>query len=371
MPVTVVILAPAAAHAAGPLEAHLDAIRGALAVRHAARFAAAGADAVIVHRELPDDTPFGARLRRLLRDHAAGGIVVLGAGSMPLATDEDRRAFVDAARATKPAALANNAFSADAVAIACAADALRDLPDDLHSDNVLPRWLAEVAGVPVRDLRARRDLAFDVDTPLDVLLLAAADGAAAGDPADLPSLPHGDVSAVLERLVAMRALAGDPAAELLVAGRIAGADLRAIEQGSRARTRVLIEERGLRTAYMAAQRGRPNRRPPRSLLGRLLERDGPERLGELVAEHADGALIDTRVLLAARTGADEAGWPPPEDRFASDLLRPELVRDPWLRDLTAAAAGAQVPIVLGAHSLVGPGAVLALGLPFARDEADA
>jgi len=369
MPVTVVILAPAAAHAAGPLETHLDAIRGALAVRHAARFAAAGADAVVVHRELPDDTLFGARLRRLLRDHGSGGIVVLGAGSLPLATDEDRRAFVDAARATEPAALANNAFSADAVAIACATDALRDLPDELSSDNVLPRWLAEVAGVPVRDLRARRDLAFDVDTPLDVLLLATADRAA-GDPLDLPSLPDGDVAAVQERLLAMRALAGDPAAELLVAGRIAGADLRAIERGTRARTRVLIEERGLRTASLAAQRGRPNRRPPRSLLGRLLERDGPERLGELVADHADGALIDTRVLLAARTGADEAGWPQPEDRFASDLLRPELVRDPWLRDLTAAAAGARVPILLGAHTLVGPGAVLALGLPFARDEAD-
>ncbi len=28
-----------------------------------------------------------------------------------------------------------------------------------------------------------------------------------------------------------------------------------------------------------------------------------------------------------------------------------------------------MPILLGAHTLVGPGAVLALGLPFARDEA--
>ena len=165
------------------------------------------------------------------------------------------------------------------------------------------------------------------------------------------------------------ALARDPAAELLVAGRIAGDDLRAIERASRARTRVLVEERGLRTAALAAQRGRPNRRPPRSLLARLLDREGPERLGELVADHADGALIDTRVLFAARTGPDEADWPAPEDRFASDLLLPGLVGDPWLRDLTAAAAEAPVPILLGAHTLVGPGALVALGLPFARDGA--
>ena len=368
-PVTVLILAPAAAHAAGRLETHLDAIRGALAVRHAARFAATGADAVVVHRELPDDTPFGTRVRRLVADHGWGGIVVLGAGSLPLATDDDRRAFVEAARASEPAALANNAFSGDAVAIACATDALRALPDELASDNVLPRWLAEVGRVPVRDLHGRRDLAFDVDTPLDVLLLATSDRAGAVDLDILPSLPDGDVAAVRERLVALRAVARDPAAELLVAGRIAGADLRAIEHGSRARTRVLIEERGLRTASLAAQRGSPNRRPPRSLLARLLERDGPAHLGELVADHADGALVDTRVLLATRTGADEAGWPSAEDRFASDLLRPELVVDPWLRDLTEAAADAPVPILLGSHTVVGPGAVLALGLPFRPDEA--
>jgi len=365
-PVTVLILAPAAAHGAGRLETQLDAIRGALAVRHAARFAAAGADAVIVHRELPDDTPFGARLRRLVADHSTGGIVVLGAGSLPLATDDDRRLFVEAARGDEPAALANNAYSSDAVAIARATVALRDLPDDLASDNALPRWLAEVAGVPVRDLRERRDLAFDVDTPMDVVLLrdALVTGAA-----ELPWLAGDDDAAVRERLVALRAVARDPAAELLIAGRIAGDDLRAIERGSRARTRVLIEERGLRTAALASQRGRPNPRPPRSLLARLLDREGPERLGELVADHADGALIDTRVLLAARTGAEESAWPAPEDRFASDLLLPELVGDPWLRDLTAAAATARVPILLGAHTLVGPGSLLALGLPFARGEA--
>jgi hypothetical protein len=80
-----------------------------------------------------------------------------------------------------------------------------------------------------------------------------------------------------------------------------------------------------------------------------------------VRELCDGALIDSRVLIAHRYGADEAGWPVAEDRFASDLLLPDRIRDPWLRDLTTAAAEAQVPILLGGHSLVGPGLGLALG----------
>ncbi|MFL5715706.1 MAG: hypothetical protein ACJ769_13695, partial [Chloroflexota bacterium] len=263
--------------------------------------------------------------------------------------------FVEAARADEPGALANNAYSADVVAISDAATALRNLPADLASDNALPRWLAEVAGIRVRDLASRRDLAFDVDSPLDGLLLG-------GLVDRLPELPAADADAVRSRLASLRALAADPAAELLVAGRVNGSDLRAIERGSRARTRAVIEERGLRTAALAAQRGRPNRRPARSLLARLLEHEGPERLGEVVAAHADGALIDTRVLIAARAGADERGWPPAEDRYASDLLLADRVGDPWLRAITRSAAEAAVPILLGAHTLVGPGAVLALGI---------
>jgi hypothetical protein len=280
--------------------------------------------------------------------------VVLGAGSLPLATLADRRAFVAAASGAAPAVLANHRYSADAIAIACAGDALRDLPD-LGSDNALPRWLAEVAGLPVRDLRARRRLAMDVDSPLDLLLL---DGARGGPQLPLPA--EAEAGAARARLAALRALARDPAAELLVAGRLAAADLRWLERGTACRTRVLVEERGLRTAPAGALLGRPNRREPRSVLGLLLDRDGPGSLGTLVACLADGALVDSRVLLAHRLGADERRWPGAEDRFASDLLLVDRVGDRWLRELTAAAVEAPVPVLLGGHGLVGPGARLAL-----------
>jgi hypothetical protein len=102
------------------------------------------------------------------------------------------------------------------------------------------------------------------------------------------------------------------------------------------------------------------RRPPASVLGALLDRDGPASLGEHVGRLADGAIIDSRVLLAHRHGADEAVWPVPEDRFASDLLLPDRIADPWLRELTRSAASARVPILLGGHTLVGPGLRLAL-----------
>jgi len=358
--VTVVILAPELAAGAGPLERALDAARTALAEHHRAGFLASGAARVVVHREPPDDTPFGARLRRLVEMLRPEGLVVLGGGAIPLAAAADRRAFIEAAASDAPGVLANHRYSADVIAIARAGDVLADLPD-LPSDNALPRWLAESTGVAVRDLSARRRLAMDIDSPLDLLLLEGAIGAPA-----LP-LPGDDEAApVRERLGALRRLAAQPTAELLVAGRTSAADLRWLERHTRARTRALVEERGLRTATAAALLGRPNRRPPRSLLGELLDRDGPASLGRHVAALCDGALVDSRVLLAHRLGTDERAWPPPEDRFAADLLLPDRVVDPWLRSLAEAAAAAPVPVVLGAHSLVGPGVRLALRRPRGR-----
>ena len=97
------------------------------------------------------------------------GLVVLGSGAIPLATARDLAAFLDAAGADRPVALANNRYSADVVAIAHA-EVLAE-PPDLPDDNALPRWLEEVAGYEVGDLRRRWRLAFDIDGPLELVLL--------------------------------------------------------------------------------------------------------------------------------------------------------------------------------------------------------
>jgi hypothetical protein len=136
-----------------------------------------------------------------------------------------------------------------------------------------------------------------------------------------------------------------------------------LERGAAARVRAVVEERGLRAATHLAQAATTGdaSRPPSSLLGALLDRDGPGALGEVLARLGDAAIVDTRVLLAHRLGSEEASWPGPEDRFASDLLLPKRIRDPWLRELTAAASRAAIPILLGGHSLVGPGVRVIIG----------
>lgn len=350
-PVRVSILHPGANRRAGPLEQWVADARSHLADRHAAGFRVAGASDVEVVTGPPGE-PFGRRLRGLVESTArsGGGLVVLGSGAIPLATRADLRAFVEAAGSEDRLALANNRYSADVVAIA-RIDLLPPVPD-LPGDNALPRWLEEVAGHRVEDLRRRARLGFDIDGPLELVLLGSVDSA-----------PE-DVTAVRERIAAVRAIAANRRTEVVVAGRTSAMTLRWLERHAAARVRAWVEERGMRAATPLAQDATGMRsRPPASLLGEMLERDGPGSLATHLTRFGDAALIDTRVLLAHRLGVDEAGWPPAGDRFASDLLLPTCVADPWLRELTEAAATAPIPILLGGHSLVGPGVRLVVSGP--------
>src|SRR3990170_2952873 len=83
---------------AQPLSGWLHAARTRLAERHLAGFEAAGAADVRVVSGSAEDVPFGRRVRGLLPElRGFDGLVLLGAGAVPLATPADRRRFVAAA----------------------------------------------------------------------------------------------------------------------------------------------------------------------------------------------------------------------------------------------------------------------------------
>lgn len=349
--VRAIVLHRPAGMAAGPLERWLADARHERAERLVRRLAVAGATGGEILVGEPDDTTFGARIRAIVA--ALGresGLVVAGSGAAALATAHDLRPFVEIAASGEARAIVNNRHSADLVAIGDPG-VLGDVPD-LPSDNALPRWLEEVAGVPVEEVRSRWRLAFDLDSPLDLLV------------AGLATPP--DAAVAIDRLERVAEVLRDRRAEVLVAGRTSASALRLLERKAASRTRALVEERGLRASSRLALRaedaGRPGRsvRAPASVLAMLLDDRGPGALEAIAARLADAAVVDSRVLLAARLGADERGWPRAEDRYASDLLLPDRIDDPWLRELTNAARDAPIPILLGGHSLVGPGIRLLL-----------
>ena len=247
-PVAVRILHPEPDPASGPLTRWVAEARATLADHHRDAFIAAGAGDVAIVGGPADDRSFGDRLRELVAEVGSGGLVVLGSGSIPLATAGDRQALVAVAAGGERRALANNRYSADVVAIS-RVETLPVIPD-LPGDNALPRWLEEVAGYHVDDLRRRWRLAIDIDGPLDLILVGAGG-----------ARPVEDLSLLESRIAAVRAVASDPRAELLVAGRTSSATLAWLERHSAARTRAWVEERGMRAASRLAQGVDAGRRP--------------------------------------------------------------------------------------------------------------
>jgi hypothetical protein len=376
-PVVVLILQPEPRAGAGSALAGLEAARETLVDAHSAAFREIGIEDIRVVRERHEPwRPFGERVREQA-ERIAGegrgrqtGLIILGAGSIPLARREDYEAFARAATGRARRALANSYYSADAIAIPDAR-MLVDVPD-LPSDNALPRWLSELAGIPVADLRDRSRLAMDLDSPLDVVLVAF-DRGCPPRLALLADVIRSEHPGLVGAIEGVRRVLADRRAELLLAGRTSARTVAWLEQHAACRVRALVEERGLRASSpMAlgpldtdtAPPGEPDRvaepddverRPPHSVLGMLLDAHGAAALPTIVGRLSDAAVIDSRVLLAHRLGADEGRWPEIDDRLSSDLLRPDDVDDPWLRGLTTAAANSPVPILLGGHSVVGPG----------------
>jgi hypothetical protein len=329
-------------------------VRWELAQRQAELFERAGAAAPSFIDEWYEDQAFGEVMRRLAP--ARGGVIVLGSGAVARLNLADARLLVAVAASGRAEALTNNRYSSDIVALG-RASVLRKLPA-LPSDNALPRWLEEIAGVAVEELPGRDRLALDLDTPLDVCLAALARGVA-------PWLRKAidDAGLAVPRLDDLRSLVRDPVKELLVFGRSGSRTLAWLERNVRCRVRFLAEERGLRASSPLAIGGASPHpaRQPNSTLSLLLDERGPSALSEIVAELVDAAIIDTRILLAARLGSDESGWPASADRFASDLHDHAAVKDAWLKKLTRSAAESDRPILLGSHSLVGPGVKLVIG----------
>ena len=360
-PTIVIFHRPAGPHDA-PLVRLLADVRARLAADQADAFVAAGAGDIRWVDEVADS--FGQILAAAVPDR--DGVVVFGSGAVPLLKPADAAQLLAVATAGGRRALTNNRYSSDNCAISNAS-VLTQLPA-LPSDNALPRWLEERSGFSVEELTGRDRLALDLDTPLDIALVALSPAA----PAWLRRAAT-EAGLAVPRRSELLSLSADPHRELLVFGRAGSSTLRWLERNVRCRVRFLAEERGLRASSPLAI-GTPapvHSRPPRATIGRLLARRGPAALPDVVAELADGAIIDSRVLMADHYGPDEAAWPAPADRYASDLLRAEEVADPWLRELTTAAAASRRPIVLGAHTLIGPGIrwLLGTGAPPLKDPA--
>lgn len=273
-----------------------------------------------------------------------------GAGALALLETAVLEGLLSPARGE---VIANNRYSADAFVVAGdierAVEALAGCP----TDNAAVRCL-EANGWSWRDISSAPWSRFDVDTPLDLALLHLATrlshvrvpATAVTAYLHAARLPNGQALEV-PHLEAIGAVVRSRDAQLVVAGRVPASSLAYLETETACRVRCFVEERGMRSA--------PDVRP-RSLLADWATRLGPADLVDELAQLGDAIILDSRVVMAGRAGSsDAAAWPSEEERFASDFLDAGPIVTPWLAELTAAAAGAPVPFLLGGHALVSDG----------------
>jgi hypothetical protein len=280
---------------------------------------------------------FGERLAAIISRYSLDGVIYLGAGSAPLMTAEDFFSLGHYLGMAWNMVLTNNFHSADLVAF-IPGEALLHL-EPPNSDNALPRLLRDQGGLASQELPRSTATQFNIDSPADLLVLKLFGGAGPRLQAWLNAADW-DVSRQRDCL----RLFTDPGAEVLVAGRVGSQVWQVLEQETACRVRVFSEERGMQAA------GREESGQARSILGFHLQEVGCERFFQELAELAQAAFIDTRVILAHLKV-----HPSRADRFLSDLGRYEEINDPFLRQLTEAAAKAPIPVLLGGHSLVGGG----------------
>jgi hypothetical protein len=338
----------------GPGEQMLARARVAAAHETAASALAAGFEAVVVATDSPEifdsgtpgllidpDAPgeafaYGDRLRGIVGRLGLERPAVMGSGSVPLLGVEEFQFVAEQLQARDGRFVTNNFFSSDLTAWT-PGDAIERV-GEFDRDNVLPRRLRDEAGLAPVIMPRTTATQFDLDTPADLAVMALREGIAPGLAAAARAVPP----KVVERYRAIMPVLCDRTAELVVAGRVGSQAWQYLERETACRVRVFSEERGLATAGPG--------HVAHSVLGFLLEEVGIERFFRRMALLGDAVVLDTRVIEAHLGLA-----PSREDRFQSDLFASEAIGDPFLRDFTAAAFEAPVPVLLGGHSLVAGG----------------
>jgi hypothetical protein len=284
----------------------------------------------------PKPFHFGAALATLVAERGIERPVYFGGGAVPLL---DAAEFADIASrlGRGPVVVSNNFYSADLIAFS-PGSAIAAVPAPA-TDNPLARLLHEHAGLPSDPLPRTIATQLDIDTPTSLAVLALHGGAG---PRLQSVLREAELPLELFR-TASRVFV-DREKMALVAGRVGSHVWQYLERQTACRVRLFAEERGMQAD------GREAAGLARSLLGMHLAEVGFERFFVSLAELADAAFIDTRVLTA-----HAHRFPERRDRFLSDLGRPDAVADPFLRELTTAALRAPIPVLLGGHALVSGG----------------
>ncbi|HZK24040.1 MAG TPA: hypothetical protein VFC74_01495 [Oscillospiraceae bacterium] len=282
----------------------------------------------------PSQFQFGRQLINLIERYRVRTVLCMGGAAVPLISVAELRWLCQQVLAKEQCFVTNNVQSADIIAFN-PANILQHFPA-AATDNALALLLRYDAKFTQVLLPITLGSQFDIDTPTDLLVLAASPFGGENLRQTLKQL-----SLPTEKLQQVKKVLEGQYADVAMIGRIGAPAMERLNKNLKVRLRVFSEERGMKAL------GRLERNEVVSLLGFWLEKIGPERFFTYLAQTVSAALIDDRVLFA-----HHGKEPADADRFYSDLGLFEKVQDPFVREFTRAAQQCSIPVVLGGHSLV-------------------
>lgn len=283
------------------------------------------------------DFHFGKFLRDLINRYDLENVFYMGGASIPLVQPGEISGICQQLGSAPEMLLANNSQSADLVAFRPADRVNKiNLPP---MDNMLANVLRDDAGLDLKLMPLSLGTVFDLDTPTDILVLAAGSLAGQRTRAEVNRL-NLDLSRVEKAKKVMAGYYED----IILMGRVGAPIVAYINTNLKCRLRIYSEERGMKAL------GRLGQGEVTAMMGYFLEEVGLEKFFSFMERVASCAFIDSRVIFAHfKLDLDE------RERYCSDLGLYQEMDNPFAREFTRRAVESRIPIVLGGHSLVSGG----------------
>jgi hypothetical protein len=279
--------------------------------------------------------PFGKKLGSVIEKHSVQTFLYMGGGSGIFMETEDMTRIIHTALESPETILVNNFYSTDYAAFGRDLD-LKPL-NRCQQDNQIGWILGREERMKIRVLPSNLATRFDLDTPTDLMILKAHPPIGCHLSSLVPALPI-DPSPLFD----LMGVLVDRDRQLVVLGRIPLEVAQFFDRETACHLRLYIEERGMET--------RGEEKGTWSLVGLCLAEMGIRRFFKTLSAHANAAIVDSRVLFRHLDLR-----PSRQDRFLSDLLKPEMIADPVIRLVTEEVLGSSIPCVLGGHTLVSGG----------------
>lgn len=296
---------------------------------------------------------FGERLCEVVKAYGFKSFLYFSGGSGQLMDEEDICSFASTTLTAPYKSLcssaryivANNAYSSDMFGISdssCLMGLNGNLPS---SDNEFAMWFCMTFDADIVPLPSQMAFQFDVDTPVDALIMSTMEKSSIDTEGMLGFVKNEGLLFVLNRMFTKiemaKAVMKGPGGEFTLIGRVPPSSVSYLNSILKCRIRTFSEERGMRSFK------RDVRGEAKSIFASYIKRCGIRNFVNDMSDMTGLAFVDTRVLLSS-LGCRLST----EERFASDLLMTDCLKDELAYELADAFSTSSCNFICGGHCLV-------------------